>query len=103
MKDNSLKEFVLEQLRDLDEVAAKPMFGGFGLYQGRKFFGLVTRNDVVYFKTNEETRQDYIDLGSDVFRPSEKQTLKNYYEVPGEILDDREKIVSWAERAVDLK
>jgi len=33
------------------------------------------------------------------FRPSAKQTLKNYYEVPPEILEDGEALILWAEQA----
>ena len=33
------------------------------------------------------------------FRPSDKQTLKNYYEVPPDILEDGDELVRWAEQA----
>jgi TfoX/Sxy family transcriptional regulator of competence genes len=32
-KDESFKDFVLDQLRELDDVEARRMFGGHGLYQ----------------------------------------------------------------------
>jgi TfoX/Sxy family transcriptional regulator of competence genes len=31
MKDDSFRDFVLDQLRDLDDVEARRMFGGYGL------------------------------------------------------------------------
>jgi DNA transformation protein len=34
------------------------------------------------------------------FRPNERQTLKSYYEVPTEILEDREVFLSWAREAI---
>jgi hypothetical protein len=34
------------------------------------------------------------------FRPSEKQTLRTYYEVPGEVLEKPAEAVLWAGRAV---
>ncbi len=34
MKDDSFKEFILDQLHDLDELEARSMFGGYGVYQG---------------------------------------------------------------------
>ncbi|HBO68851.1 MAG TPA: hypothetical protein DD658_01335 [Deltaproteobacteria bacterium] len=33
------------------------------------------------------------------FAPSETQVLKNYYEVPEEILEDGEDLTSWAREA----
>ena len=34
------------------------------------------------------------------FRPNERQTLKSYYEVPPEVLDDAEALFSWAREAI---
>ncbi len=31
------------------------------------------------------------------FRPSEKQTLRTYYEVPADVIEDRAALVRWAE------
>jgi DNA transformation protein len=30
------------------------------------------------------------------FRPNSKQTLKTYYEVPVEVIEDSEQLVTWA-------
>ena len=40
-KDDSFKDFVLDQLSDLDDVEARRMFGGYGLYQDEIFFGII--------------------------------------------------------------
>ncbi len=98
-RDESFKEFVLDQLRELEGVRARGMFGGFGLYAGTTFFGVVSGGRV-YFKTTDETRGDYQARGMEPFRPSEKQTLKRYYEVPPEVLEDAELLVEWARRAL---
>jgi DNA transformation protein len=34
------------------------------------------------------------------FRPNEQQTLRSYYEVPQEVLNDAESFVSWAREAI---
>jgi DNA transformation protein len=34
------------------------------------------------------------------FRPNRKQTLKTYYEVPVEIVEDAEQLIEWAQRAI---
>ncbi len=40
-KDESFKDFVLDQLCNLEGVEARRMFGGYGLYQDETFFGIV--------------------------------------------------------------
>jgi DNA transformation protein len=34
------------------------------------------------------------------FQPTPRQTLKNYYEVPPEVLEDPDQLVTWADDAV---
>ena len=98
-RSNSFKEFVLEQLSELDEVTPRYMFGDWGLYCGELFFGIVA-DGRLYFKTDETTRPRYLKSGMGPFRPNPKQTLIRYYEVPVEILEDRRELVLWARRAV---
>jgi DNA transformation protein and related proteins len=92
-------DYCLEQLEGLGRVTAKAMFGGHGLYLGPVFFGIVFRGKL-YFKTDEETRAAYVERGMEPFRPSKKQTLRTYYEVPGEVLEKASEAVLWAGRAV---
>ena len=99
-RDESFKDYVLDQLRELPGVTARGMFGGFGLYAGTIFFGIVSGGRV-YFKTTEATRAAYEERGMQPFRPTETQTLKRYYEVPAEVVEDAELLVEWAERALD--
>lgn len=101
MQDESFKDFVVDQLSELPGLRAGRMFSGFGIYAGDVFFGIVSDN-VLYFKTNKETRKRYVEAGSDCFRPSEKQVLKNYYEVPADILEDRGALLEWAHEAVTV-
>jgi DNA transformation protein len=99
-RDESFRDYVLDQLRELPGVTARGMFGGFGLYAGTVFFGIVAGGRV-YFKTTAETRPAYEKRGMEPFKPSEKQTLKRYYEVPADVLEDSEQLVDWAEGALD--
>lgn len=98
MPANSFLDFLLEQLASLDGVRSKRMFGGYGVYCGEVFFGIV-HDGRVYFKTHPDTLADYLACGAEVFAPSEKQVLKNYREVPVDILEDSERLVFWARRA----
>jgi DNA transformation protein and related proteins len=98
-KDESFKDFVLDQLRGLDDVEARRMFGGYGLYQDETFFGIVHKGRL-YFKTDDSTVSEYRKRKMKPFRPNAKQTLKSYYQVPLEILEDAGQLCQWAVQAV---
>lgn len=99
-KADSFKEFVLDQLSRIDGVKARAMFGGHGLYRGRNFFGILWRGRL-YFKTNAQTRGTYEALGMKAFAPNERQTLKNYLEVPASVIESSEELCRWAEQACE--
>ena len=98
MLADSFSDFVLEQLSSLDGLRCKRMFGGYGLYSGEQFFGIVY-DGCLYFKTNSDTLPEYLACNAAVFAPSEKQVLKNYREVPVDILEDSESLLLWARKA----
>jgi DNA transformation protein len=98
-KDDSFKEFVLDQLKDAGGVVSRSIFGGHGLYCGGTFFGIIFKGKL-YFKTNDSTRPGYLECGMKPFRPNPKQTLKNYFEVPVEIIDEPDRLVGWAQDAI---
>lgn len=98
MPTDSFLNFALEQLAALAGLRSKRMFGGHGLYSGEAFFGIVY-DGRLYFKTHPATLPDYLAHNAAVFAPSEKQVLKNYREVPVDILEDSERLLLWARRA----
>lgn len=91
---------MLDQISPLGDVACRAMFGGYGLYRGADFFGIVYEGRL-YFKTDGSTRGKYRGRGMGPFAPRRKQVLKNYYEVPGEILEDAEELCRWAREAAE--
>ncbi len=99
MKKNSFQDFVLDQMYELGEVNCRSMFGGFGLYWKGIFFGMIYKGRL-YFKTHSSTRLDYLDRGMQPFRPNAKQTLKTYFEVPPDILEDPDLLKVWVEKAI---
>ena len=100
MKDDSLKDFVLDQLRELRGLEARAMFGGFGLYAGGKIFGIAFKGRL-YFKTSEATRAAYVKRGMKPFRPNVKQRLNSYYEVPADVIEDAAQLEAWAREGVN--
>jgi DNA transformation protein and related proteins len=99
VKDESFKNFVLDQLGSLDDVEARRMFGGHGLYQDETFFGIIHKGRL-YFKTDEHTVAAYRRRKMKLFRPNPKQTLRSYYQVPVEIIEDGDWLGAWAEAAI---
>jgi len=98
-RDESFKDFVLDQLQDLDGVEARRMFGGYGLYQDETFFGIIHEGRL-YFKIDEKTVAQYRKRKMKPFRPNAKQTLRSYYQVPVEIIEDGDRLGAWAEAAI---
>lgn len=95
----SFTQFVLDQLEPLGGVDCRRMFGGAGLYYEGVFFAIVYRGQL-YFKTDDESRSHYETHGMEPFRPNARQTLKTYYEVPADVIEDCDALAEWARRAV---
>ncbi|NIR46628.1 MAG: TfoX/Sxy family protein [Gemmatimonadetes bacterium] len=99
MSGDSFLDYVLDQLSGLSGLEARRMFGAHGLYRDGVFFAIVD-DGRLYFKTDEPTREEYRRRGMGPFQPTPKQTLKTYYEVPADVLEDDEALALWAEGAV---
>jgi len=100
-KQDSFKDFVLDQLSELPGLTHRAMFGGYGLYCGRVFFGIAHKSRL-YFKTNATTAPRYRKHGMKPFKPNAKQTLNSYHEVPVDILENAEELTLWAQQAGNL-
>lgn len=92
-------EELADRLGPLGGVTRLRMFGGLGIYQRGRIFALIFKGRV-YFKVDGESEGDYRARGVGPFRPSERQTLRSYYEVPPDVLGDTETFLSWAAEAV---
>ena len=97
---DGFKDFVLDQLHGLRGLTCRAMFGGFGLRCGETFFGIVHR-ERLYLKVTSATVGDYRKMGMKSFRVSRKQTLRSYYEVPPDVLEDADLLVEWAKRSLE--
>jgi DNA transformation protein len=97
---SGFREFVLGQLADIHDLYAKPMFGGIGLYSGDVFFGIVA-GDVLYFKVDQTTRDDYEQAGCRPFKPyADRPVTMQYYSVPAAAVEDAAALAQWARRAI---
>jgi DNA transformation protein len=98
-KDESFKDYLLDQLVGMDDVETRRMFGGFGLYQDETFFGIVHKGKL-FFKIDESTVGEYRKRKMKPFRPNAKQTLKSYYQVPADVIEDADELRQWAMKAI---
>lgn len=99
-QQDSFKDFVLDQLSGLRDLRCRPMFGGFGLYQGAVFFGIIHQSRA-YFKVTADSLNRYRAHGMRPFQPNGQQTLNSYYEVPPHVLEDGDILVMWAEETIE--
>ena len=97
--------YVLDQLSFWGEVSVRRMFGGAGLYRDGKMFGLIA-DDVAYLKVDDTNRDDFAKAGSSPFNPypdKNKAAVMSYYEIPPEVLDNRDELSRWAQRALAIQ
>ncbi len=104
-KTNPFHEYVMNEVfYDFDNISSRPMFGGFGIYQDGVFFALIDQ-DSLYFKVDETSRKDFEELGSKQFTypmKSGKISSLNYFELPEEIIENREELSKWVEKSVTV-
>ncbi len=94
--------YVLDQLAGWGGVTARRMFGGVGLYRNGVMFGLLA-DDAAYLKVDDSNRAAFIEAGSSPFNPYpdlNKATVMSYYTIPAEVLENRENLISWAQRSL---
>jgi DNA transformation protein len=103
MPHDTFKEFVFDQLSPLPELRAKAMFGGHGLYCGEWFFAVLFEGRL-YFKVDDVSRAAYAELGMEPFTYTKAKRVMTmgYWEVPPEILEDRDQLLAWARQAVQV-
>lgn len=97
-------EFVMEGLAPIPGLRSRRMFGGVGVFQEDAMFALIAE-DQLYFKTDEENRGIFEQAGLGPFiygtRDDGSAAKINYYEAPGEALDDPDAMLEWALLGVD--
>lgn len=94
------RAYALEQLAPIVQLRDRAMFGGVGLYSGDTFFGIMAA-DVLYLKVDGHSRGDYEATGGKPFKPyADRPMTMPYCSVPVSVLEDQEKLVLWAKRAI---
>ena len=82
----------------------RSMFGGYGFYLGGAFFGIIWKGQL-FFKTDDETRVEYLAEGSIPFDPPgphRGKTSMTYYRVPESVFEHAEELQAWAKRSAQV-
>lgn len=98
---SSFRTFVVDQLsRTVQQIRARSMFGGVGIYAGELFFALLA-DDTLYFKVDDSNRSDFEQRGMAPFQPfGDGGEVMQYYQVPADLLDDPDALRPWADKAI---
>lgn len=96
---DSMRAYVEDALEALPALELRPMFGGAGIYSGDTMFAILHRGRV-YLKTDPAGAHAFVQRGAGPFRPRPGSTLKSYYEVPADVIDDPERLLDWARTAL---
>jgi DNA transformation protein len=93
--------YILEQLERLGSLSSRRMFGAVGLYSGELFFGLID-DDTLFFKTDGSNNAEYLARNMPRFMPfpERPEAVMAYHQVPADIIEDGELLVSWARKSV---
>ena len=99
------EEFVihlLDLLRRWAPVAARRMFGGYGLFRGGIMFGLVS-DETLFFKTDAGNRDQYEAAGMAPFRymRAGKSVALSFHAVPPYLLEAGDELAPWANGAYE--
>ena len=102
MPKSDFHDYVIQDLMShIPGIKSRVMFGGWGIYKDGVIFGIIA-DDELYFKVDETNRKKYEAAGSKPFTYDTKKRKKivmSYWEVPPDILEDRDEIVRWVEES----
>lgn len=100
--DSGFVAHLLELLEPFEGVAAKRMFGGYGIFRDGIMFGLVA-DGVFYLKTDAENRPEFEASDLPPFRYEGKDgkvMVMSYNQCPDTALDSPSAMGPWAQSAL---
>lgn len=100
MKKNDYLLYILDLLQPHGPITSKSLFGGYGIYYGPTIIGIIVESQL-YFKIDDSTRADFEAYGSKpfIYEGKAKTVTMPYMQLPESILESREQLAQWIERA----
>lgn len=102
MNMNEFIDYLSDVFRELGQVKARRMFGGYGIYSDGLMFALVD-DDTLYLKADDNLRPLFEQQGLPAFQypKNGKMISMSYYQAPEAIFDDPEEAALWGRRSCD--
>lgn len=97
------KYLIIDVFGQIEGISSKNMFGGYGYYKNGKIFGIIAEGKL-YFKVHAGNKASYEERGSQPFTYRShkgKKVSMSYYELPEDIMEDREVLEEWIEAAIN--
>jgi DNA transformation protein len=94
---------MLDQLYGLGLLRVKGVFGGAGVYCGELFFAILA-DDELYFKVDDQNRNDYECLGLKPFTyliKNGRKVTMDYYPITADVLEDPDRFAEWAAKPLE--
>ena len=95
-------EFIMDLLEPVAAIEGGKFFGGYGIKNNATQFAMIMGNSL-YFVVDDSTRHKYEKLSMKPFSYLTKngiRLVKRYYEVPGDLFEDREMLLVWARESI---
>lgn len=83
-------------LSSLGEVVSRKMFGGYGIFENKAMFALVTSEGRAYLKVDQSNQKRFEEVGATQFGKMP------YFEIPDDILKDRNSLCEWAKVSIRI-
>ena len=102
MSHREFADYIVDLLRPLGPVAARRMFGGFGLYLDGLMFALIA-DDSVYLKADAGNRALFIGRGMPRFEyvRQGKPVALSYHALPADALEDADDLLALCRSAFE--
>ncbi|MEW4925095.1 TfoX/Sxy family protein [Algibacter sp. 2305UL17-15] len=99
--DESFLNYVKDQLSEIGEFQAKKMFGGVGFFKEGIMFGMLG-GAVFRLRVDDTNKPDFEAKGMKPYSSKTKKKGMPYYEVPVEVLEDKDILKTWALKAFEV-
>lgn len=90
-------ETLVAKLGGIDGITSKKMFGGHGIFHQGKMFGIVNSKGQAFLKANAFNKEDFEKYGA------LQHGKMPYFSIPDEVVNNTDRLVAWAEKAIKQK
>ncbi|NND98746.1 MAG: TfoX/Sxy family protein [Pirellulaceae bacterium] len=85
-----------ERLSPLGDVSTRKMFGGYGIFESKSMFALVTSEGVAHLKVDDSNVDKFVKADAKKFG------RMPYYEIPDSVFSNTRSLRSWAKQSIAI-